>query len=61
MTHLKDFPDMYVANVPVTAVATVVVEERERPSCGDQMIAISVCVVEGVQNACALRLHHSAV
>jgi hypothetical protein len=52
---------MYVTNVKMTAVATMVVEEWERPSGGDQMIAVSVCVVEGVQNACAMRLHHSAV
>ena len=52
---------MFVANVKMTSVATVVVEEWGRPSCGDQMIAVSVCVVEGVQNAHALRSHHSAV
>jgi len=45
----------------MTAVAPVVVEEWGRPSCGDQMIAVSMCVVEGVQNVCAMRLHYSAV
>ena len=47
---------MYVANVKMTAVTTVVVEEWERPGCGDQITAVSVCVVEGVQNACAMTL-----
>lgn len=56
-----DFPDMYVANVKMTAVATVVVEEWEGANDGDQMIVVSVCGVEGVQNACAVRLHHSIV
>jgi hypothetical protein len=60
---------MYVASVRMSAVATVVVEDWERPSFGDQMIVVCmcvyvcvcVCVVEGVQNARAMRLHHSAV
>ena len=52
---------MYVANVKMTAVATVVVEEWEGANDGDQMIVVSVCGVEGVQNARAVRLHHSIV
>jgi hypothetical protein len=52
---------MYVTNIKLTAVATVVVEEWERPSCGDQMIAVSVCVMECVKNARPMRLHHSAM
>jgi len=56
-----DIPDMYVANVKMTAVATVVVEEWERANIGDQMIVVSVCGVKGVQNAHAMRLHHSIV
>jgi hypothetical protein len=52
---------MYVASVKMTAVATVVVGVWERPSCGDKMIAVSVCVMEDVKNVCAMKLHHSAV
>jgi hypothetical protein len=56
-----DSPDMYVASVKMTAVATMAVGVWERPSCGDKMIAVSVCVMEGAQNARAMKLHHSAV